>query len=159
MEKKMKQIPFDLERALRIQNGEEEGKIMNKYGYDVRIICTNAKGTFPIVGLISGTESPGETPYTFTKTGKFTKDIDNNQYDLILSIPIKEKKQFDLKPFDKVLVRDYETEQWQVNIFGYYIRADRGEQIAVCLYSAWTECIPYNDDTKHLVGTTNPFKY
>ena len=24
--------------------------------------------------------------------------------------------------------------------------------------SAWTECIPYNDQTKHLLGTTNDWK-
>ena len=152
--KLMKQIPFDLERALRIQNGEEEGKVVNKNGYNVRIICTDAKGDFPVIGLVSGPDSSYETPYCFTETGKFTKDDPENIYDLLLKIPIKQK-QFDLKPFDKVLVRDYETEQWQVNIFSHYNKADRGEQIAVCLYSAWVECIPYNDDTKYLVGTTD----
>lgn len=60
------------------------------------------------------------------------------------------KEKFDvntLQPFDKVLVRDYLNEYWNVDIFGFtlnnYIRCT----------TTWRYCIPYNEETKYLVGT------
>lgn len=60
------------------------------------------------------------------------------------------KEKFDvntLQPFDKVLVRDYLNECWNVDIFGFtlnnYIRCT----------TTWRYCIPYNEETKYLVGT------
>ena len=61
-------------------------------------------------------------------------------------------KKFDihtLQPFDKVLVRDYPKEYWRVDIFGFMI-----DEITCCT-TAWRCCIPYNDETKHLIGTTD----
>ena len=57
----------------------------------------------------------------------------------------------DLKPFDKVLVRDNEDDIWEVSLFGYkddelYYRCDNG--------ITWIQCIPY-DGNEHLLGTTN----
>ena len=54
-----------------------------------------------------------------------------------------------LQPFDKVLVRDYPKEYWRVDIFGFMI-----DEITCCT-TAWRCCIPYNDETKHLIGTTD----
>lgn len=158
METKMRQIPFNLERALRIQNEEEEGKIVTVTGYNVRIICTDAKGDFPVIGLVSKPDSPNEVPCTFTKAGKFTKEDPENIYNLLLEIPIK-RKRFALEPFSKVLIRDYETDKWKIDLFSNYTRNKCNLIVAKCMYATWNECIPYNDDTKHLLGTTNPFKY
>ena len=52
-----------------------------------------------------------------------------------------------LQPFDKVLVRDYPKEYWRVDIFGFMI-----DEITCCT-TAWRCCIPYNEETKHLLGT------
>lgn len=53
-----------------------------------------------------------------------------------------------LQPFDKVLVRDYSNRCWGVEIFGYI------DKLNGCRCTAfWDMCIPYNDETKHLVGT------
>lgn len=56
-----------------------------------------------------------------------------------------------LKPFDKVLVRDYDNEEWECNLFshihknGYY----------ACVGAAgWKQCIPY-EGNEHLLGTKN----
>lgn len=54
-----------------------------------------------------------------------------------------------LLPFDKVLTRDESKYCWNVNFFGY-IREDKK---CICSSSFWTQCIPYNSDTKHLLGT------
>ena len=65
-----------------------------------------------------------------------------------------EKEIFDpktLKPFDKVLVRDGESEKWNCNIFSF-IDQNRSYYYR-CIYEYVKYCIPYNDDTKYLLGT------
>lgn len=67
------------------------------------------------------------------------------------------KPKFDpetLKPFDKVLVRDYCTDEWLAQIFTRYFKYRKYPYVDICLNS-YTYCIPYNDDTRHLVGTTD----
>lgn len=66
------------------------------------------------------------------------------------------KPKFDPKtlcPFDKVLARDEESEYWECAFFSRI----RGEEGIVYKYVTSNDrykcCIPYNDDTKHLVGT------
>ena len=65
------------------------------------------------------------------------------------------KPKFDpntLQPFDKVLVRDDNSENWMVQLFSYIIR-DKKIYPYVCIAYNYKYCIPYNDDTKHLIGT------
>lgn len=69
-----------------------------------------------------------------------------------------EKPKFDvssLQPFDKVLVRDSEVYEWRVNFFSRIDKEEDGYPF-VCLRATWSQCIPYNDDTKHLLGTSKP---
>lgn len=54
-----------------------------------------------------------------------------------------------LQPFDKVLVRDKDREVWDADFFSYY---QVGEGTFLCVNSCRYQCIPYNDDTKHLLG-------
>ena len=55
-----------------------------------------------------------------------------------------------LQPFDKVLVRNFSVSIWQCGIFShqhfhqYFVYND-----------TYKFCIPYNNDTKHLIGTTD----
>lgn len=65
------------------------------------------------------------------------------------------KPKFDpntLKPFDKVLVRDINLEKWRVQLFSHIIK-DCFPSEYHCIGSCYNFCIPYNDDTKHLVCT------
>lgn len=57
-----------------------------------------------------------------------------------------------LKPFDKVLVRDYDHRHWNANFYSYY-RKDNSLYNYECTGNHYNQCIPYNDETKHLVGT------
>ena len=59
-----------------------------------------------------------------------------------------------LKPFDKVLVRDDSLEYWEAQLFSHIIK-DEIHFPYVCTNDSNRYCIPYNDDTKHLVGTTD----
>ena len=70
--------------------------------------------------------------------------------------PWYEKERFDpktLKPFDKVLVSDEHHTRWRCSFFSHIV-----DQINYKYFtsdSCYKFCIPYNDDTKHLVGTTD----
>ena len=58
-----------------------------------------------------------------------------------------------LQPFDKVLVRDSGTHYWKCNIFSH-IETELHHFPYTTIGGNYSYCIPYNDDTKHLVGTT-----
>ena len=69
--------------------------------------------------------------------------------------PWYKKEKFDpktLHPFDRILVRDNNDETWSCNFFSHI------REVVVYKFttitSSYKQCIPYNDDTKHLVGTT-----
>ena len=56
-----------------------------------------------------------------------------------------------LQPFDKVLARN-DMEDWSCMFFSHIIKDEETYPYA-CGYDWFTQCIPYNDDTKHLLGT------
>lgn len=65
------------------------------------------------------------------------------------------KPKFDpktLQPFDKVLVRDINSEKWKIQLFSHIIKNCFPSEYH-CIGSCYNFCIPYNDDTKHLVCT------
>ena len=96
-----------------------------------------------------------------------TFPIDNIKSDEILLYPSKYQRdwskftapwykieKFDpktLKPFDKVLVRN-PNDMWRCAIFSHM--DDRYFYPYIVSSACFKYCIPYNDDTKHLVGTT-----
>ena len=57
-----------------------------------------------------------------------------------------------LNPFDRVLARN-DREAWSCVFFSHIVKDEETYPYA-CGYDWFTQCIPYNDDTKHLVGTT-----
>ena len=67
------------------------------------------------------------------------------------------KHKFDpktLKPFDKVLVRDSNLDIWKIQLFSRIIESVPCHPY-FCINNAYTYCIHYNDDTKHLLGTSD----
>ena len=58
-----------------------------------------------------------------------------------------------LQPFDKVLARDYFHDEWMCTFFSHIRENSDSPYVGVNL--DWRCCIPYNDNTKHLVGTTD----
>ena len=70
--------------------------------------------------------------------------------------PWYKKEKFDpktLKPFDKILVRDEEYQLWRCNFFSYINKGITYPYIAT--NSGYIFCIPYNEETKHLIGTND----
>ena len=86
METKYITIPFDLERAKRIQEGKEEGKIVTRNGYNARIVCWDMKNPkYPIMALY--TEEEEEIDITTTLDGMIYRGNDENEFDLVLEVP------------------------------------------------------------------------
>lgn len=59
------------------------------------------------------------------------------------------KPKIELKPFDKVLVRDHNTRKWVAELFGF--KSDTGRYY--CVGGTWSQCIPYIGN-ESLLGTT-----
>lgn len=107
----------------------------------------------------------GIKPADFTLDGKFftaygeciifpSKDQqDWSKFERFWDKPKVEK--FDvttLQPYDKILVRDTNNETWSCGLFSHIENLDDEYP----LYTVGTcnkVCIPYNDETKHLLGT------
>lgn len=59
------------------------------------------------------------------------------------------KPKVELKPFDKVLVRDFSKDKWSISFFSF-----KKEDCYVCInHCSWNQCIPYIGN-ESLLGTT-----
>lgn len=81
-----------------------------------------------------------------------SKDPKSKEY-LKRFFGIEEKKEYKFKPFDKVLVRDFTATLWSANIYSHSFKTDDGVFYS-CSGHSYKYCIPYNEETKHLLGTT-----
>lgn len=61
------------------------------------------------------------------------------------------KTKYQFKPYDRVLVRTYDSDRWKSDLFSY---ADIENRMYVCVGLSWRQCIPY-DGNENLLGTTN----
>ena len=128
-------------------SGEVYFKEIRSYG-EYSIITTNDVGAV-----------------TFTKEGFYRADADEEcvlfaseeQRDWSkFTAPWYKKDKFDpktLKPFDKVIARCSDF-KWVCDMFSHY---DKSKCVMpyVCVGGFYEVCVPYNDETKHLVGTTD----
>ena len=63
------------------------------------------------------------------------------------------KKEHEFNPFDKVLVRDFEEDNWDINLFQEIVGEDIDYQF-VCLSGCFNFCVPY-EGNEELLGTSN----
>ena len=119
-----------------------------------------ADSDYPIIVKVEGRRE-----FSFTKEGWYWKGYTNAECTLFPSknqrdwskftAPWYKNEKFDpntLKPFDKVLVRDTTFGYWECEFFSHHID-DAYPYVGIT--SSYKYCIPYNDETKHLVGTTD----
>lgn len=266
MEQKMITIPFEVEKAKKIQAGEEPGKIVTREGCDVRIVCWDVKDNdFPIVAALTSLEDKNnESVLVFKEDGRSChhENFKEDRFDLLLQIPewtqfkdgdmivceidddengncrqrysillgkvelmdgipcfnsyasfdynptqdvgkhihykvpfniyfirlakeeekqkfvewlqeentdearyilkrffgIEEKQECEFEPFQQVLVRDDCKRRWVCALFNFYDRRKETSYPFVCIGGSFRYCIPYNDQTKHLLGTTDDWE-
>ncbi len=72
---------FNLEEYLK----NPSRKVVTRDGRNVRIICTNAKGGYPVVVLIEEQYSNRESIYTFTKNGNWSISGEESINDLFFA--------------------------------------------------------------------------
>lgn len=102
----------------------------------------------------------GDDNHCFTKNGLFFIEYVNAECMLFPSKNNRDwltfnasEKEYEFKPFDKVLVRDDNSVNWDIDLFSH-INNDVDEFKYVCLDDSWNKCIPY-EGNEHLLGTTN----
>ena len=150
----------------------------NKGGYkvydnkgEVSIIKTDVKinndicKKYPIVGISICDEVPYANFYTedgtclvgeeYNKLVLVKQEFEDGD---ILADDKDIKPKCTLQPFDKVLVRDNSKEVWFATLFSNFATNGRYRICDGCYYD---QCIPYNDETEHLIRTTYdaPKKY
>ena len=69
-------------------------------------------------------------------------------------VDLKPKCEF--KPFDKVLGRNEKDDVWEAELFSHY--KEESQYPFRCIGFSRKYCIPYNEETAHLLGTTNDWK-
>ena len=132
------------------------------YG-DVELVAVSQDDvTRPIVIKIRKNSTDLFWTDSFTKDGRIFAEFSGE----CILLPSKDqrdwskfkvkKPRFDPKtlcPFDKVLVRDSRISEWRCEFYSH-TKEIKSSPYKYCTTSSVYECcIPYNGDTKHLVGT------
>ena len=128
---------------------------------DVKIAIIKSNKDYPIT-IFAANRSIGPL-CRLSKNGKYNNQFDGectlfpskDQRDWSkFSAPWYKKEKFDpktLKEFDRILGWNPGTYKWECNLFSNI--NDCAEFNFKCFGVSYKYCIPYNDDTKHLVGT------
>ena len=128
------------------------------YG-DVTFIRINDKSVYPIVLLIDNNYYQAVTKcgkHSIIHEGECTLFPSKDQRNWTkFNAPWYKNEKFDpktLKPFDKVIAMNDLNGIWHIQYFSHI--EENCTYPFFCLCNNYAYCIPYNDDTKHLVGTT-----
>ena len=129
----------------------------------VYFVCIDKDSEYPIRLSLHTDDLPS---ITISKDGKHINHYDGecilfpskDQRDWSkFTAPWYKKEKFDpktLQPFDKILVKGNKMDcVWKCSLHSHF---DANYIYAFCANTGiYKMCIPYNDDTKHLVGTTD----
>ena len=120
---------------------------------DVTLLSVKATREYPIRVV----EEKSKLGFDITRCGHLFKEFPDVE---IVLFPSKDQRdwskfkasveKFDpktLNPFDKVLVRDLNNERWKCTLFSFML-----SNVMFC-ECPWEQGVPYNDETKHLLGT------
>lgn len=156
---KFKKIPFDIELAKKITNGEVKGRIVTRDGHQARIICSDKEGYYSIVALVK--KSCGvENTYSYNKEGR-EFDIGTSLSDLILEVPTyyKDYSNFVPQKWQPCLVRDRVECLWGVQVYSHSDCQDK-----MLFYDKEGYVIPFNyvlplsKVTARLIGTCKSYE-
>lgn len=152
---------LEIEKQLEFKDGD-----IVVYGKSVAICRKIYKHTLcfyvslnEMVGLLFDDEVESSEEYRFA-TEEEKKQLfsalekEGKRWDSDKKAIVDLKPKAELKPFDKVLIRDFGSQAWQVSLFGY----KDSDSYYCCNGRGWNQCIPYNEETAHLLGTTGEWK-
>ena len=144
---KTKIVPFDLEMAKKIQAGEIDGAIKTREGSPVRLLCTDVKGQQCVV-IATLHRDGSEVVDLYGVHGNFSPSGVYSKHDLVLEVPDTEQE---FKPFDKVLVRYDDSDEWCLALYAYSVKPSYHRMVGGAY---WEQCIPY-EGNERLLGTTD----
>ena len=110
--------PFNLKTYL--ENPSREVCMIGDSDIPVRIICTDAKGEYPIIALIALDDATAECPFRFTKDGLFNKD-EKGESDLYFK-PVKKSGWINIytsKNYGETTGSIYKTKEEALRIAAY----------------------------------------
>lgn len=120
---------------------EEQDKKTQENTFKVGDHAINTGNDIVVINKITDSDL-GWVKMIDSKFGGYSQDLSNlNKID---KYPIER-----FKPFDRVLVRYHKTGTWHPNHYGF-----NNENSYGCIGGLAIQCVPYNEETKHLIGTT-----
>lgn len=129
---------------------------MQEYAYMVNetydwthICCDKTLNAGDISRLRYATEE--EKQHLFNALAKKGK-----QWDAEKKMIVDLKPKYEFKPFDKVLGRNEKDDVWEAELFSHY--REESQYPFRCIGFSRKYCIPYNEETAHLLGTTDEWK-
>ena len=166
MKTNYKRIPFDLNKAKFIMNGEMKGRIVTRDGRQARIICFDRKGTDDIfdppkniIALVENKDG-SEGVFAFRNTGMIllTEETD---HDLQIEIPTyyRDYSNFVPQKWQPCLVRDCDDGPWNVLAF-----AGKNTDGDMLFYGpgrqnyTWRQVLPLSKVTERLIGTSKSYE-
>ena len=128
-----------------------DGKLYKKHNGECTLFPSKdqrdwSKFTAPWYKPEESTASPSKEQRDWSKVTSLWRKHEKKE-------TVKKKDKFNpqtLHEFDKVLVRDGVGYKWNADFYSYKL-VGRGHS---CINDVYTYCIPYNDETKHLLGTS-----
>lgn len=136
------------------KDGDERAFYYAFYNTDDKFTIAEYGNTRVHYSLRPATDSERQQLFdALAKKGK-TWDAEKKQI-----VDLKPKCEF--KPFDKVLCRNSKDDIWEADFFARLTRKEidytqSGKYL--CVGDLWMYCIPYNEETAHLLGTTDEWK-
>lgn len=122
-----------------------------EFNTTVNLYCNNNTGEEEVCNTLLFRKATEEERKQFIKKAERAFNGKYNP-DTLQVEPVKPTCPF--KPFDKVLVRNYDNTVWFANYFSHY-KDNNGYHYA-CIDDSYIFCIPY-EGNEHLLGTTDPY--
>lgn len=151
--KKYEKQIFNWQLAGNIIEGKIKGYICTEAGYRVnKLLCSTSLKNFGSIYVITVLFPDRERVVGVNNEGRIV--LDDKLSSDILSIYL-ECEEPQLEPFQKVLTRSKKNNKWRIDLYSHF--DDKYEYPHICLCRSYKYCIPYNDSTKHLLGTSDDY--
>lgn len=159
---RFKKIPFDIELAKKITNGEVNGRIVTRDGCQVRIICFDRKEKkWQIVALVQMSENY-ESVIIYKSNGAYS-NFEEKVFDLLIEVPTyyRDYSNFVPQKWQPCLVRENEDDYWKVRVCAENKQKARFyESGNFSSYGniLWNIKLPLSNETERLIGTTKSYE-
>ena len=157
-----------------VAEGENKGKKIFIFRYKIRDSNTDEHGYKSYINVNSDGSLFNNMTFYLRKDFVYRLATDSEKQQLFDALAkegkrwnagkkmiIDLKPKVELKPFDKVLCRNSKDDTWEADFFARLTREEidytqSGKYL--CVGDLWMYCIPYNEETAHLLGTTDEWK-